>query len=193
MELLFASHNRGKSREIQELLGDHWELKNLHDLGIKEAIEESGETLEENAFIKAKYLFSQYKTACFADDSGLEVKALGGKPGVYSARYAGTHKSDADNMNLLLSNLEGLEDRTARFRTVIAYINSKGEAIFFDGSVKGTITIEKKGSAGFGYDPVFQPERLACTFAEMSLEEKNDISHRAIATNALISFLNSSK
>jgi XTP/dITP diphosphohydrolase len=189
MELLFASHNKGKTAEIQKLLGHQWQLKNLHDLGVQEEIEETGDTLEENATIKAQFLFDRYGIPCFADDSGLEVESLDKRPGVYSARYAGAQKNDVDNMDLLLSNLQGVSDRSAQFRTVIAYIDNHGTKTLFEGTVKGQIIHEKRGDRGFGYDPVFRPEGHNITFAQMSMAEKNGISHRAIATNALVTFL----
>lgn len=190
MTLLFASHNHGKSREIQAMVGSAWTLKNLHDLGVSEPIAETGDTLEENALIKARHLYDHYGEACFADDSGLEVKSLDRAPGVRSARYAGEQKSDIDNMDLLLQNLNKTIDRSAKFRTVIAYIDKQGHEHLFEGEVTGQILSVKKGSGGFGYDPIFQPDGSDCTFAEMSLEEKNNISHRALALKQLVSYLN---
>lgn len=188
-ELLFASHNKNKTKEIAEILGNEYTIVTLSDLNITEPIEESASTLEGNALIKARYLYQKYKKPCFADDSGLEVEALDGKPGVYSARYAGEDNNAMANMTKLLHNLEGCSNRKAQFRTVIAYICTDGEYIF-EGTVKGQITTEMKGSDGFGYDPVFQPDNSnGKTFAQMSPEEKNSISHRALALNEFTTFI----
>lgn len=188
-ELLFASHNKNKTKEIAEILGNEYTIVTLSDLNITEPIEESASTLEGNALIKARYLYQKYKKPCFADDSGLEVEALDGKPGVYSARYAGEDNNAMANMTKLLHNLEGCSNRKAQFRTVIAYICTDGEYIF-EGTVKGQITTEMKGSDGFGYDPVFQPDNsYGKTFAQMSPEEKNSISHRALALNEFTTFI----
>lgn len=188
-ELLFASHNKNKTKEIAEILGNEYTIVTLSDLNITEPIEESASTLEGNALIKARYLYQKYKKPCFADDSGLEVEALDGNPGVYSARYAGEDNNAMANMTKLLHNLEGCSNRKAQFRTVIAYICTDGEYIF-EGTVKGQITTEMKGSDGFGYDPVFQPDNSnGKTFAQMSPEEKNSISHRALALNEFTTFI----
>lgn len=188
-ELLFASHNKNKTKEIAEILGNEYTIVTLSDLNITEPIEESASTLEGNALIKARYLYQKYKKPCFADDSGLEVEALDGKPGVYSARYAGEDNNAMANMTKLLHNLEGCSNRKAQFRTVIAYICTDGEYIF-EGTVKGQITTEMKGSGGFGYDPIFQPDNSnGKTFAQMSPEEKNSISHRALALNEFTTFI----
>lgn len=188
-ELLFASHNKNKTKEIAEILGNEYTIVTLSDLNITEPIEESASTLEGNALIKARYLYQKYKKPCFADDSGLEVEALDGKPGVYSARYAGEDNNAMANMTKLLHNLEGCSNRKAQFRTVIAYICTDGEYIF-EGTVKGQITTEMKGSDGFGYDPIFQPDNSnGKTFAQMSPEEKNSISHRALALNEFTTFI----
>lgn len=188
-ELLFASHNKNKTKEIAEILGNEYTIVTLSDLNITEPIEESASTLEGNALIKARYLYQKYKKPCFADDSGLEVEALDGNPGVYSARYAGEDNNAMANMTKLLHNLEGCSNRKAQFRTVIAYICTDGEYIF-EGTVKGQITTEMKGSDGFGYDPIFQPDNSnGKTFAQMSPEEKNSISHRALALNEFTTFI----
>lgn len=193
MELLFASHNRNKTHEIQSFLGDLWLVKNLHDLGFEEEIPETGTTIEENALIKAKYLYQSFHVACFADDSGLEVNCLNGAPGVYSARYAGVEKSDEANMNLLLSNLATASDRSAQFKTVVAYIDSSGNSHTFTGTIKGQILTEKIGTRGFGYDPIFQPDGYEKSFAEMEMVEKNLISHRSKAVKQLVDFLTKSE
>jgi XTP/dITP diphosphohydrolase len=192
MKLLFASHNLNKTQEIQSFLDDEWELLNLHDLKLTDPIPETGETLEENALLKARNLFDKFDKPCFADDSGLEVLALNGEPGVRSARYAGESKNDHANMDLLLSKLIDHSDRSAHFKTVIAYIDQNSEEHLFTGLVKGTILTKKVGSQGFGYDPIFQPEGYTESFAQMGLEQKNKISHRTRAVNQLIQFLTKS-
>lgn len=188
MKLIFASHNKNKVKEVAAILPKHIELVGLHDLNYNEEIDETGATLEENAFIKAKHIYDKFKMNCFADDSGLEVEVLNNEPGVYSARYAGNEKNDAANMNKLLENLSHVENRKARFRTVIAIILD-GKEHLFEGIVNGKIINEKRGEKGFGYDPIFVPDGFDKTFAELSSEEKNQISHRAIATKKLIRFL----
>lgn len=170
------------------MLSGHYLLKNLHDLSQKEEIPETGDTLEENSRIKAQFLFKNFGVDCFADDTGLEVEVLHGAPGVRSARYAGEPKNDARNVELLLENLNGISDRKARFRTVITLILN-GLEYQFEGIVSGTIIAEISGSGGFGYDPVFVPSGHDRTFAEMSSEEKNLISHRGIAVRKLVKFL----
>jgi XTP/dITP diphosphohydrolase len=170
------------------MLSGHYLLKNLHDLNLIEEIPETGETLEENSRIKAQFLFKSFGVDCFADDTGLEVKALNGAPGVRSARYAGEPKDDSKNVELLLKKLNGESVRKARFRTVITLI-LKGQEYQFEGIVSGTIIVERSGSGGFGYDPVFVPSGHDRTFAEMSSEEKNLISHRGIAVSKLVDFL----
>lgn len=170
------------------MLYGHYRLKNLHDLKLKEEIPETGETLEENSGIKAQFLYKNFGVDCFADDTGLEVEVLQGAPGVRSARYAGEPKDDSRNVELLLKNLNGEFNRKARFRTVITLILS-GLEYQFEGIVQGTITEERSGSGGFGYDPVFVPSGYDRTFAEMSSDEKNRISHRGIAIKKLVDFL----
>ncbi|MEO6630545.1 MAG: RdgB/HAM1 family non-canonical purine NTP pyrophosphatase, partial [Mucilaginibacter sp.] len=152
-------------------------------------IAETGTTFRENASIKSHYIYSKYKLDCFGDDSGLEIDALNGDPGVYSARYAGEHGNHDANINKVLTNLQNATDRKARFRTVISLIWN-GDEHFFDGTIEGTIRHERAGTEGFGYDPIFQPDGYNITFAEMSLDEKNKISHRALAMEKLIAFLN---
>jgi XTP/dITP diphosphohydrolase len=167
-------------------------LLTLNDIGFEGDIEETGATFEENASIKSRYIYDRYGVDCFGDDSGLEVEALGGVPGVYSARYAGMHGDHAANNNKLLAELKDIDNRRARFKTVISLI-WKGDEYFFEGTVEGTIRNTLSGNAGFGYDPLFQPDGYDVTFAEMSLEEKNRLSHRARAVEKLVDFLNKSK
>lgn len=193
MKIIFATGNRNKLREIQALIGSRAELSTPSDHGITEEIPENQPTLEGNALQKARYIYEKTGMNCFADDTGLEVEALGGEPGVYSARYAAVngagegHSSEA-NMALLLERLRGVESRRARFRTVIALILD-GREHLFEGIVEGEITREQSGAEGFGYDPVFRPTGYEQTFAEMPLELKNSISHRGRATAKLIEFL----
>lgn len=190
MKLVFASNNLNKIKEIQSILNGSIELLSLNDIGCHEEIPETAETIEGNAILKANYVTEKYGYDCFADDTGLEVTALNGEPGVYSARYAGEQKNADDNMNKLLESLNNEEDRSAQFKTVIV-LNLKGQQHLFTGIAKGKIILEKKGNHGFGYDPIFQPENYAETFAEISSDIKNKISHRAKATQQLIDFLNS--
>ena len=188
MKLIFASHNENKAKEIRSLLPQHIELLTLSDMQLLEEIPETADTLEGNALLKASYVYDRFGLNCFADDTGLEVHALNGAPGVYSARYAGSSKDPEANIALLLKNLANVEDRSARFRTSIAlYWN--GEQHFFDGIVDGQIAKVRSGSDGFGYDPVFIPENSTRTFAEMTLQEKNQQSHRARALEKMIDFL----
>ena len=197
MKIIFATGNRNKLREIQALIGSRAELSTPADHGITEDIPEDQPTLEGNALQKARYIYEKTGMNCFADDTGLEVEALGGEPGVYSARYAAVngagegHSSEA-NMALLLERLRGAENRRARFRTVIALILN-GEEHLFEGIVEGEITRERSGAEGFGYDPVFRPTGYEQTFAEMPLELKNSISHRGEATRKLAAFLNATE
>ena len=192
MQLVFASNNKNKIKEIQQLLPDTIEILSLESIGCHEEIPETADSIEGNAILKANYVTEKYGYNCFADDTGLEVAALNGAPGVYSARYAGEQRDAVDNMNLLLENLLDKTDRTAQFKTVIA-LNINGEQHLFTGIAKGKITTEKSGNQGFGYDPIFQPEDFKETFAELSLEIKNKISHRGKATQLLIAFLNEIK
>ena len=188
IKLVFATRNKNKFKEIQALVPDHIELLSLQDIGCNEDIEETGDTIDANAIIKAEYVRSRYGYDCFADDTGLEVESLAGAPGVYSARYAGEKKDDAANRKKLLNQLEERDDRTARFKTVIA-LNLKENENLFTGICEGSITKEERGEYGFGYDPIFQPKGFDKTFAEMNLEEKSGISHRAKAFKELIDYL----
>ncbi len=187
MKICFATHNENKLREVKALL-DPIEVVGLNDLGQTEEIPEDGVTLDENAAIKARFVAEKYQINCFADDTGLEVEALDGAPGVYSARYAGPQKDNQANIDLLLTNLKGVNNRKARFRTVIHLILD-GETIALDGIVNGEITHERSGTDGFGYDPVFRPEGYDITFAEMSMDAKNKISHRGRAIRKLVQHL----
>lgn len=188
MNLLFASHNQNKVNEISALLDGKIKIQSLNDVGIFDEIEEYGKTLTENALIKARFVFDKTKQSCFADDTGLLVDALNGAPGVLSARYAGVEKNADKNMDLLLQNLIQNNNRKAKFVTTIALL-FEGKEILFEGFLEGEIITEKKGNAGFGYDPIFLPKGFSKTLAEMNLEEKNKISHRAIAFEKLKSFL----
>jgi len=192
MKLIFASHNEHKTTEIRQLLPPDIQLLSLNDLNYHDEIEESAATLEGNAMLKARHVFTLFKLPCFADDSGLEVEALDNRPGVYSARYAGEPKNDDRNISKLLDDLKGTTNRSARFRTVITLILPT-TSLSFEGIIEGEITREKKGSNGFGYDPVFQPIESSITFAQMSMEQKNTISHRALALEKMISFLSLNK
>ena len=187
-KFVFATNNAHKLEEVTAILGDKIELLSMKDIHCHADIPETADTLEGNALLKARYIFENYNMDCFADDTGLEVEALNGAPGVYSARYAGdAHNSEA-NMQKLLSDLEGIENRKAQFRTVFALIID-GKDHLFEGIVKGVITKSRRGTSGFGYDPIFIPEGYTQTYAEMGNELKNKISHRALATNKLCNFL----
>lgn len=186
--LIFATNNRNKLKEIDSILGDRYDLTTPAACGITEDIPEDRDTIAGNASRKSHYIFNKVGIDCFADDTGLEVEALGGAPGVYSARYAGEQKNSDDNIDLLLKNMAGTENRKARFKTVISLIVN-GEEHLFEGVVNGVITTERHGTDGFGYDPVFRPDGYDVTFAEMSLEEKNRISHRGKAVAELADFL----
>lgn len=188
MKLVFASNNKNKIKEIQLLLPDSIQILSLEDIGCTEDIPETADTIEGNAMLKANYVTEKYGYDCFADDSGLEVQALNGEPGVFSARYAGEPKNDENNIDKLLSNLKGIENKSANFKTVIC-LNSKGEQHLFTGIINGTIIEERIGTNGFGYDPIFVADGYQKTFAELALEEKARISHRGIAVQKLIHFL----
>lgn len=190
MKLVFASNNKNKIIEIQSILPETIQILSLEDIGCFEDIPETATTIEGNALLKANYVAEKYGFNCFADDSGLEVDALNGAPGVYSARYAGEQKNDYDNMNKLIVALSNKNNRKAHFKTVIA-LNLNNEIHLFTGIAEGEIVNEKKGNNGFGYDPIFQPAGHNKTFAEFTLQEKSAISHRAKAVKDLISFLNS--
>ena len=189
MEICFASHNANKVKEMNEIMPQGISIVGLKDLGITEDIKETGDTLEENSTIKASYVFERHNMPVFADDSGLLVSALGGAPGVFSARYAGPERDDDKNMDLLLLNLENLSNRSAFFKTVITFIDENGSVSQFDWVVEGEIIHEKKGTNGFGYDPIFKPNGYTQTFAELSTEIKNRISHRAKAVQKLLEYL----
>ncbi len=188
-KLVFATNNAHKLEEIRAILGDRIEVLSLKDIHCDADIPETADTLEGNAALKAEYIYRNYGMDCFADDTGLEVEALGGAPGVYSARYAGSGHDSEANMKKLLAELNGVTDRKARFRTAICLIEG-GEKHLFEGIVKGEIIEDKRGNSGFGYDPVFVPEGYAETFAEMGNDEKNKISHRARAVQQLCAYLN---
>lgn len=187
-QLCFATNNLNKLAEIRKAVGNRYEILSLQDIGCNEALPETHETLEENSLEKASYVYEKFKVPCFADDTGLEIDALNGAPGVYSARYAGESCSFEDNMSLVLKNLEGMNQRTAQFRTVITLIGL-GETKQFEGVAKGEMTVARSGAEGFGYDPIFKPQGYDVTFSEMSMEEKNEISHRGLAVRKLIDFL----
>lgn len=191
--LVFATNNIHKLEEIRAILGSHVEVLSLSDIHCHVDIPETADTLEGNALQKAHYVFDHYGLDCFADDTGLEVAALGGRPGVHTARYACPDRHDTEaNTALLLEELKNKSDRSARFRTVIALIE-KGEEHLFEGIVEGIITPEKRGTQGFGYDPVFSPENTGKTFAELGTEVKNHISHRARAVAKLADYLSNEK
>ena len=186
--LVFATNNPHKLKEIKAKVGDSFEIKSLEDIDVNEDIPEPYETLDENAFNKARHIHERYGYDCFADDTGLEIDALAGSPGVYSARYAGPQCNFQDNINKVLDEMENETYRSARFRCVIALILN-GKEYKFEGAVEGKILTEEHGSEGFGYDPVFQPEGYEQSFAEMPLETKNQISHRGRAVAKLTEFL----
>lgn len=187
MELIFATNNIHKLEEVQAIVGDRFVIKSLADIGCSDDIPETGVTFEENAKQKTDYLVNKYSMDCFGDDSGLEIDALNKAPGVYSARYSGSRNME-QNIDLVLSKLGDGTERTARFRTVISLFLNK-QQYFFEGAIEGRIIHERRGTGGFGYDPIFIPEGYHKTFAEMTAEEKNKISHRAIAVGKLASFL----
>ena len=188
MKLVFATNNKHKLQEVRDIVGDRVEVLSLADIGCYDDIPETADTLQGNALIKARHIYEKYGFDCFADDTGLEVEALDGAPGVYSARYAGEECDSEANMRKLLENLTGKTNRNAQFRTVIALIIN-GEEMLFNGIVKGAIATEKKGDSGFGYDPIFVPEGHSASFAQMSSEMKNSISHRFRATQQLSDYL----
>ena len=188
MKLVFATNNKNKILEVQQLLTDSIEIISLENIGCFEEIPETADPIEENAIMKANYVTQKYGYNCFADDTGLEVDALNGAPGVFSARYAGEQRSSDDNMSKLLDALSNKINRKAQFKTIIA-LNLNGKQHLFTGIAKGEITLKKIGNQGFGYDPIFKPEGHSRTFAQLSLEEKGLISHRGKATEQLINFL----
>lgn len=189
MRLCFATNNAHKLEEAKDIAGDGFEIVSLTEINCFEELPETSPTLEGNSLQKAQFVFQKYNVPCFADDTGLEVDALYGEPGVFSARYAGGHKNSNDNIDLLLKNLGTNSNRKARFRTVITLIGLEEKPIFFEGIVAGSIIMERKGTSGFGYDPVFVPEGHTRTYAEMSLQEKSLVSHRALAVNKLQQYL----
>ncbi len=186
-KLVFSTHNKNKHAELQAILPDY-KILNLYDLGCDTEIQESGTTLEENAFIKAEFVYKKYAIDCIADDTGLEVDFLNGAPGVHSARYAGDSCDAKANVQKLLYNMQDADNRTARFKTVIVLFLD-GKPYYFNGIIEGTITREPRGNNGFGYDPVFMPKGYDKTFAQMEAKEKNTISHRALAVKQLVEFL----
>jgi XTP/dITP diphosphohydrolase len=190
MKLVFATNNLNKIKEVQALMPKHITLLSLKDIGCFEELPETQNSIKGNAIQKAEYVKNKYGYDCFADDTGLEVHALNGEPGIYSARYAGEQRNANDNMNALLQNLKDISDRSAHFKTVIA-LEIKNEQHVFIGICEGEITTEKQGENGFGYDPVFKPNGYENTFAEMDLELKNTIGHRGKAVSQLVTFLSS--
>ena len=189
MKLLFATSNKNKLAEIQKMLPSEIELLSLEDINLKTDIPETSSTIEGNAKQKSDYILEHFGIDCFADDTGLEVDALNGEPGVFSARYAGEDKDDAKNRQLLLKNLTDVINRKARFKTIIS-LEFKGSNYLFEGIVEGEITNKEKGDKGFGYDSIFIPENHDLTFAQLDLATKNKISHRGIAFQKMINFLN---
>ena len=187
--LVFATNNQHKLEEVQALIGDKFLLKTLNEIGCTDEIPETGHTFIENASQKSHYIFNNFNEDCFSDDSGLEVDALNGEPGVYSAHYSGSRDPET-NLQLVLQRMETMENRTARFKCVISLLINGKEHIF-EGSSEGTITQVRSGTAGFGYDGIFQPEGYNITFADMSSAQKNEISHRAKAVEKLVTFLKS--
>ena len=189
MKIIFATQNPNKVLEIQNQIGELHKIQSLLELNYLDELEETQETLEGNALQKARFVFQKFGKACFADDTGLEVEALNGEPGVHSARYGGSEKSFEKNMNLVLSKLNDIANRKAHFRTAIAFIDQNGKEHLFEGICKGEILKVKIGDGGFGYDPIFRPEGFQETFAQLSIGLKNQISHRGVAISNLIEFL----
>ena len=187
-KLVFATNNRHKVEEVSAVLHNHLEILSLKDIACYDDIPETADTLEGNALLKAQHVYNNFGMDCFADDTGLEVEALNGRPGVFSARYAGEDQNAEHNMEKLLLELEGNSNRRAQFRTVVALIEN-GEVSYFEGKIEGIIINSRRGDAGFGYDPVFVPDGYSQTFAEMGSELKNKISHRALAIQSLIRYL----
>ncbi len=188
MKLVFATNNRNKFEEIEHKIGDFIQLISLNELGFKEELPETHLTLEENAAEKAFFIYQRFRLNCFADDTGLEIEALSGNPGVLSARYAGMESCSENNIKKVLGELKGIRNREAQFRTLIALVQD-GKLLTFEGRISGIILEKERGTEGFGYDPIFKPNGFKKTFAEMSLEEKNKISHRTMAVNKLINYL----
>ena len=188
MELIIASQNQNKLVEFKKILGDKINLFSLSDIGLNQEIPENEKTIKKNAMFKAKFVNIQTGKNVFADDTGLEIDSLNGEPGVYSARYSGVERNSDKNIELVLTKLKNKANRNSRFKTIISLIID-GKSVNFEGVVEGKITEEKRGSNGFGYDPIFQPDGYASTFGEMSLKEKNKISHRSIAINKMVQYL----
>ena len=188
MELIIASHNQNKLIEFKKILGDKITLYNLSDYNLNEEISEHEDTIKKNAIFKAKFIYDRTGKNVFADDTGLEIDSLNGEPGVHSARYSGKERNSEKNMELVLNNLKNKNDRKARFKTIISLIHN-GKCLNFEGIINGEITLKKKGTNGFGYDSIFQPNGYLMTFGEMEHEEKNRISHRSIAINKMIKYL----
>lgn len=191
MRLCFATNNKHKLEEAKDIVGENFEIVSLQEINCIEELPETSPTLEGNSLQKAEYVFRKYNIPCFADDTGLEVEALNGEPGVYSARYAGEQKNSNDNIDLLLQKLDASSNRKAQFRTVITLLGLEKNPLFFEGLVRGTITISRRGNTGFGYDPIFVPDGHVKTYAEMTLQEKSSLSHRAIAIKKLEHYLRS--
>ena len=192
MQLVFATHNKNKAKEIQSIVPIGIQIVTLDDLNCTEDIPETENTLEGNARLKSQFVVDKYELNCFADDTGLEIEALNGEPGVYSARYAGESCDSERNMQRVLANLSEMKNRNAQFRTIISLF-WEGETYLFEGVVKGRIVEEKRGKDGFGYDPIFEPENCGKTFAEMDLAEKNTLSHRSRALKKMVEFLQNQK
>jgi XTP/dITP diphosphohydrolase len=190
MKILFATSNKNKALEIQKLIPEGFEILTLNDIDLHEEIPETSDTIEGNAVQKTNYIVENFGINCFADDTGLEIEALNDEPGVYSARYAGEEKDSNKNMDLVLKKMEGITNRKARFKTIIS-LSLDNKSYLFEGIVEGIIRKDKTGNLGFGYDPIFEPENKGKTFAEMTIKEKNSISHRARAFEKMIHFLNS--
>jgi XTP/dITP diphosphohydrolase len=188
-DICFATNNKNKVEEVWQMIRPDFRILTLDDIQCFEELPETADTLEGNSYQKAEYVYNHYKIPCFADDTGLEVEALHGKPGVYSARYAGEHKNSDDNISLLLKNLAIHNDRTARFRTVVTVIGLQEKPAVFKGVIHGKIAEKNRGTSGFGYDPVFVPEGYSKTFAEMTMAEKNKLSHRGKAIKMLVDYL----
>lgn len=186
-ELVFATNNKHKVQEVEKLLAGKYRVLSLNDIGCFADIPETGSSFAENALLKSSYVVKEYGLDCFADDSGLEIEALNNEPGIFSARYSG-NRDDAENLRFVLKKMEGIDNRRANFKTAIALIKG-GKEHFFEGVIYGNIRPELAGEGGFGYDPVFEPEGYQVTFAEMSMAQKNQISHRALAMNKLMAFL----
>lgn len=187
-ELVFATNNQHKLKEIEEILGSQYHIMSLKELGCNEDIPETSDTLEGNARQKARYIYNKFNKNCFADDTGLEITALNGRPGVYSARYGGSGRDPKENMKKVLREMDGITKREARFRTIICLIIDDKEMLF-EGVVNGCIRTTESGDEGFGYDPIFEPQGYSITFAQMDMEEKNKISHRGKAMAYLIDYL----